>query len=78
MGGKTARAQRLYDHLVRVVAAGRENKIKYYDGTRRVKLSILLDIFNTEDTKSNTENHSVLIIRNIIAAFSLPFSFSLC
>ena len=39
---------------------------------------ILPGVFNTADTKSNTESHSVLIIRNVIAAFSVPFSFSLC
>jgi len=37
-------------------------------------LPILLSIFNTEDIKNHTENHSVLIIRNV----SVPFSFSLC
>lgn len=38
---------------------------------RKEYFSILPDIFNTVDTKSNTESHSVLIIRNIIAAFSV-------
>ena len=39
---------------------------------------ILPAVFNTADTKSNTESHRVLIIRNVIAAFSVSFSFSLC
>jgi len=41
-------------------------------------MPILLDIFDTENTKSHTENHSVLIIKNLISAFSVPISFPLC